>query len=179
MIQVWLTLAVAADLIFAWQPVDVQYVEGATGRPVTVCIDGRYVESTFAGKLVFRDRERSWQSVCAAVRKPIVNGQIFQVRPMRTTKAGGNIARAGNIAARYFDSARTPDQCAGLQLAIWEAIEDGGSQPDFAAGHFRVRATPAALAYAAKYFAASETEGEAIILQTGNTGGQDQISTIT
>src|SRR3954469_7268018 len=98
------------QLIFAFvffaslfpQPFRVQYVQGASGQSVQVLIDGRHVETTFAGKLGFRDGKRSWTSVCADLRSPIANGQYFPVRALKSSEAGGRIARAGNIVAKYF-----------------------------------------------------------------------------
>ncbi|AIE86729.1 hypothetical protein OP10G_3361 [Fimbriimonas ginsengisoli Gsoil 348] len=182
MTQYWLALAFGVNLVAGSQPFPVRFVRSAIGRPVTVSIDGR-LETTFAGKLGFQDAGRSWMSVCADVRSPISQGQFFQVRAVSAGSVGGRIAAAGHIVARFFKSAQTPDQCAGLQLAVWEVLEDGGQQPNFLAGHFQASATPAALEYAAEYYQAANDDGDAIYLQTGNGqgggGGQGQLSTLT
>jgi hypothetical protein len=182
--QVMLAAALVAGALPQSQPFKVQFVRGAVGQAVQVSIDGGHVKTTFAGKLGFRDGTRSWTSVCAAVRSPISNGQYFAVRALPSSKVGGTVALAGNIVAKHFDSATTADQCAGLQLAVWEAIEDGGDHADFSRGHFQARATRNAMAYAVKYYEAIAEKGEAAFLQTGqgggsgddSDGGQDQIS---
>ena len=99
---------------------------------------------------------------------------------MSSLKAGGRIALAGSIVAKYFDAARTPDQCAGLQLAVWEAVEDGGPHANFGAGRFRVRATMDALDYAEDFYdAIRDAQQEAAFLQGGSDGGQSQLSSTT
>ena len=89
---------------------------------------------------------------------------------------GGNIALAGNIVSHFFAVARTADQCAGLQIAVWEALEDGGVQPEFLSGHFQVHAGDAAIAYAANFYQAAGQDGDALYLQTGDDGGQSQLT---
>ncbi|MBC8065318.1 MAG: hypothetical protein H7Y17_10835 [Chlorobia bacterium] len=160
-------------------PIRVQFAQSTLGRTVTVFVNGRS-KTTFAGKLGFRDQNRSWQSVCAEVNKPISAGQFFQVRPTNSQKIGGNVALAGNIVAKHFDSARTADQCAGLQLAVWEAIEDGGPRANFMGGKFRAMATRAAMDYAEDFYQAINDARDAAYLQSGGEGGgQGQLSSLT
>lgn len=131
--MVWVTLSLAFAALASPQPFAIQFELAVSGRTVTVCIDGRSVETTFAGKLGFRDANHEWQSVCADVRSPVSGGQIYRVQNFSSTLYGGNVARAGNIVAKYFYAAQTPDQCAGLQIAVWKALEDGTDEPDFEA----------------------------------------------
>jgi hypothetical protein len=171
----------AATMASAPQPIRVQFAKGVTGQNVTISIDGKTPRTTFAGKLGFRSQTSSWQSVCADVRSPIRGGQFFSLRPMSSLKAGGRIALAGNIVAKYFNAAQTPDECAGLQLAVWEAVEDGGIHANFGAGRFRARATTAALDFAQDFYEAiQDAQQEAAFLQSaGGGGGQSQLSSTT
>jgi hypothetical protein len=173
------TLAIAGLLAAASspRPVEVQFVQGTTGRTVTIMIDGRQTRTTFAGKLGFRERNRSWQSVCGNVRAPMTNGSFFRLKPLSSKQVGGRIALAGNIVAKYFASARTADQCAGLQLAVWEAVEDGGDHADFSTGQFRAAAPAAAMDYAQDFYEAITDAKEAAYLESQDSGGQDQFST--
>lgn len=161
----------------------VQFTQSLTGRTVRVMLDGRTVKTTSAGKLFFRDARGAGVSVCADVRAPIARGMTFGVVPYRSSTVGGGIAKAGNIVAKWFRSAQSADACAGLQLAVWEAIEDGGARPDFAGGWFRAEAGPVAIAHALQYYAAIEEPGDALFLQAGqggpggSGGGQSQITT--
>jgi hypothetical protein len=170
-----LAIGIAANLI-APKPVEVQFAQSMAGRNVTVQIDGRVTKTTYAGKLAFRDSNRTWQALCAEVRKPIRAGQFFFVRPWNTAKVGGRVAMAGNIVAKYFHAAKTDDQCAGLQLAVWEAMEDGGAHADFRNGRFRAMASPAVLDYGTDFYEAIYEAREAAYLQDGGDG-QSQIST--
>lgn len=170
-------IAFAAAMASAPQPIQVQFVRGVTGQNVTISIDGKGTKTTFAGKLGFRDVNRTWQSVCADVRSPIAGGDTYLVRPMSTTKMGGRIQMAGNIVAKFFNFARTPDQCAALQIAVWEAIEDGGDHADFRNGRLRVRTTQQVLDLAHDFYEAVREANEAAFLQSEQGGGQGQIST--
>lgn len=171
-------IGIATNIIFAPpQPVQVQFAKSLVGRQVTVCIDGRQTKQTFAGKLGFRDQKRSWQSLCADVRSPMVNGQLFRVLPASSAKFGGRVALAGNIVAKYFYQAKTADQCAGLQLAIWEAVEDGGEKADFGTGRFMAMASDVTMDFAEMYYDAISQTGDAAFLQ--GDGGQSQLSSNT
>ena len=152
------------------QALPVQFGKGVTGRMVTIRLDGWKVETTFAGKLGFRDANHSWQSVCADVRSPVSPGQYFTVNLLNTQSVGGNIAKAGNIVANCFSAAQTPDQCAGLQLAVWKALEDGEDQADFNSGHLQAAANSIIMMYAKRYYAAVSQPGVALYLQVA--GGQ-------
>lgn len=170
-------VAFALQASAAWRPFELEFATSLRGQNVTVCLDGVEVKRTFAGKLGIRDRRNAVQSLCANVRGPVSSGQHFIVKPLPTSLASRNVAKAGNIAARYFREAQNADQCAGLQLAVWEAIEDGGEQADFAGGRFQARASVDALKYAHQYYQAWSTPGDAVFLESnrGMTMGQSQI----
>lgn len=177
----YFAIAVASSVSSASAPprqVTIQYAQMTLGRTVYISLDGKPAQEEFAGKLGFRDRTSSWESVCADVRSPIGTGDSFTVKTRNSSDIGGNIALAGRIVAKYFKLAKTPQQCAGLQLAVWEAIEDGGSTPDFTSGHFRARAETGVLDYADQFYTAVDEPGSAMFLQTtqgGGGGGQGQL----
>lgn len=170
-----LALGLAANVL-STKPIPVQFAREVAGKNITICIDGRDVHSTFAGKLGFRDANHSWMSVCGNVRSPISGGQQFLVRPFSSADLGGNAAKAGNIVALYFREAQTPEQCAGLQLAVWEAIEDGGYEPNFLQGRFQAQADTRMIAFAQQYYTAIDTPGKAVFLQAGQNNGQSQVT---
>lgn len=181
---IWLAYFVVSTWATTPRPFQVQFAHSNTGQNVTVCIDGQFVEQTFAGKMTFRDERRTWQSVCADVRSPVSQGQVFTVVALSSKKVGGNIAMAGNIVAKFFKSAQSADQCAGLQLAVWKAIEDGSEYPDFSSGRFQARASQSVLNYAVQYYQAINSPGEATYIKAGPGPGtkpevtaQSQLST--
>jgi len=169
----------------------VTYGRSGQGEPVEVVVDGN-PEATYAGKLTFEDDKHSWESVCADVRSPIAPGESYPVKQQSSIKHGGNIAQAGKIVARYFKQAKTPEQCAGLQIAVWAAIENGGSKLNVASDRFSVVADPVSLSYAKKYYSAvnmkaptcdargpvapEKRKDNANYAQTGQDGGQSQLS---
>lgn len=168
-------LALAATVALANDTMVVRFARALHGRNVTVCLDGTHVKTAFAGKLGFQSETSSWATVCAAVRKPITNGQFANIKPRYTDEIGGNMAKAGNIVAKYFNEAKSDDECAALQIAVWEAIEDGGSKANFQGGKFQVLADPGVLALAQGMYGAADQGGSAALLQAGN-GTQDQIT---
>jgi hypothetical protein len=173
--QLILSLAFLAHAVTSPQPTLVRFQETTVGRMVKICLDGETVETTFAGKMHFQDQDTSWDSVCADVRSPVSAGQFFYVVPQKSAKFGGNVAKAGNIVAKYFKAAQTPDQCAGLQIAVWKTLEDGADYPSFLSGRFQVRAGAAAMFFAAQYYQGADDDGNALYLQTlggGQDGGQ-------
>jgi len=170
-----IAIALAAGIAARWQPFPVQFTRHAMGQTVAISLDGGKVRKTFAGKMVIRDRFGTCASVCADVRGPVSRGQVFQVRPRPSSKVGGRVALAGNIVARHLWEAQTPDQCAALQLAVWEATEDGGERADFYSGRFQARASGAVMALAANYYAAVDEPREALHL-AATSGGQSQLT---
>lgn len=165
-------LAIFGSLLSTSQTFPVRFAQVTVGENVTISIDGGRAETVFAGKMGFQDRTHAWQSVCADVRSPISQGQFFNVRALSALQTGGNIADAGNIVSRCFYKARTPDQCAGLQVAVWKAIEDGPDWADFSTGRLRVQAGLGVMMYAQMYYQAAGQGGDAVFLQAG--GGQNQ-----
>src|SRR5580704_16949038 len=122
--MVWVAFSLVLTSLVSPKPFPIQYEQTVAGRAVTICLDGSKVETTFAGRLAFRDENHEWQSYCADVRSPVGPGMIYGVQNFSSMLYGGRVALAGNIIARYFNEAQTNDQCAGLQLAVWKSLED-------------------------------------------------------
>lgn len=174
-----LSLAVATAIVKVVappQPFPVQFAAELRGEQVYVSIDGGRPKATFAGQLGFIDRNgRTVASHCCDVRSPVRMEQIFSVQMMSTKAFGGNVTKAGNIVAKHFASVRTKAQAAGMQLAVWEAVEDGNPNPDYAQGHFRAAASDEALRHAHIYYQAVGEAGNSVLLRTTNKNGQSQI----
>lgn len=151
-------------------PFRIQFVRSVAGMNVEVLLDGQHLKTSSAGRLYIRSATNSAGSYCGDIRSPMRSGQYFSVVQRNSKDVGGNIAKAGNIVAAGFHKARTQAECAALQLAIWEAVEDGGKTPDFSNGHFAVRAPSDVLALAGEFYKAVSTPAAAIYLQTGGDG---------
>lgn len=154
----------------------IQFTGGTLGRTVTVCIDGSEVKTTMAGRLTFRDQNRSWSSYCADVRSPIAGGQFTHVRIGSAKLAGPNYRKAGHIVAKYLKLAKTADECAAIQLAVWEAVEDGGQTADFGSGRFMAQASDKVISLAQQAYQAGQDAGEGTYMQSQD-GGQSQMTT--
>lgn len=167
-------LAILGKMLAPAQPFPIQFAQEGRGQMVAICLDGLTAKRSFAGKLVMRDRNSTWQSVCAGVRRPVAVGQTFPVRPWNTWMVGGHARLAGNIVAAHFRQAQSAEECAALQLAVWEAMEDGGKRPDFENGAFAARGGGNVVALATAYYQSADKPGIAMFMQTGNAG-QPQI----
>ena len=155
----------------------VQYAAAYQGKVVQVRTD-EGIRRTYAGKMMFHSEGGTWCSVCANIHKHIGGGDIVQMHLHSSKDVGGNIAKAGNIVARFFNEATSPEQCAGLQLAVWEALEDGGNTPDFQNGHFAAQSDAITMAYAMNYYAAVNTAADAVYFEPyTHTPVQAQLST--
>ncbi|HSI72801.1 MAG TPA: hypothetical protein VK934_06450 [Fimbriimonas sp.] len=175
MIQALVTLGFATGSLLA-QPFPVKFARELSGRGVLVSVNGAAPHAGFAGKLAMQAQNgRTVASVCANPGAPVVMGQVFPVRRLSSRWIGGRIAGAGNIVSKYFMQAQTADQCAALQLAVWEAVSDGGPLPDFEGGRFQAGSTDTIMELAAQFYDAFGEPGDAIFLQTGEGGGQDQL----
>jgi len=170
--KVVLSLVLMASTLGLSDGFVVQFAQGVQGKSVTVLLDGR-IEHTFAGKMGFRSATGSWLSVCANIRKPIVEGQYYSARIRDTAAVGGNVALAGNIVAKFFNRAHTPAQSAALQIAVWEALEYGDSAMGPNSGSFQVRADPEVLALAEEYYEGRKGPGHANFMEP--IEAQDQI----
>lgn len=156
-----------------------QFVRSTVGKEVTVFVDG-HMENTFAGKMGYRDAVSSWSSVCVNIRKPVAEGQYCMMTKRSAKEVGGNLAKAARIVAKYFDGAQTPEQAAGLQIAVWEAVEYGGAQAPAIGGPLYFRADPMTMYYAENYYAEANDEAagdaDAAVLSIEKmASGQDQM----
>lgn len=122
-------------------------------------------------------------TVCADLLHQIHNGDSWNCDHFNTQGFGGGIELAGNIVAQKFAgvvNAATDQnaQACGLNLAVWDAIYDGGAVFDAANGNFLVtNASASALGYAAIYYTAISTSGNAIYMQPDPLGaGQGQLT---
>lgn len=171
MIHIGAAIAIVTRVLVPADPFPAEYGGATLGRSIMVSIDGGKPYRSFAGRMLFRDRGGRWSSYCGDVRAPISSGQVIVMKPHSTTLLGGRHALAGNIVAKHFRKALNQDQCAGLQLAIWEAMEDGGAKPNFGNGRFQVGASAPVLHYAAQFYEAVNSPGEAVFLQAAPAGG--------
>ena len=75
---------------------------------------------------------------------------------------GATASVAGNIIAAGAGSVKTNDQAAGLQLAVWNVLYNGGDKLDLSHGAFRATASASALGYAEQFFALRNKAGHSV-----------------
>jgi len=126
-------------------------------HPDTVKIDLNGNQNNVdAGKLDFQfSNGTNLVTVCADLNR-ILNGGALQYNVSSTDPNGNTgIDEAGKIVAKYFTGAVTADEQAGLQLAVWSAIYNGGNSFNANGSHLKISdANNATLAYAEQYYSA-------------------------
>lgn len=131
------------------------YMGTDCGENVTLA--GIFNGGVFAGKLKFNDSLNAcgvgfnFLTVCADLQHTIGTGNQWNPTCTLTGSMSANYALAGNIVDQYFNSAVLNPDCAGLQLAVWEAIYDGGVF-DLNNGNVQATGSAGALAAAAFYY---------------------------
>lgn len=178
--------------VVAMASADINYSGTYAGK--TVDISGtHYNGSVFAGKLNFSNPGNTlglgelFQTVCVDLDHTL-NGNSFPVDLIDSNVQGGGIKLAGNIVKAFFAAAGSSNNnCAALQLAVWEAVYDGaddiannGAAPDWSHGEFKTSASATIKAQAATYFAAITTPGGAYYLKPNpqTTHGQGQMTLV-
>ena len=147
----------------------------------TIRVDGGKSETVYAGKLEFQDGKNTIITVCADATSAL-NSSAHDYS-VGTTNAFGKsgIDAAGRIVGTYFNSATTADQQAGLQLAVWSALYNGGSTFDASGKGFSVTGVSSDVLKDASYYylAADLSAKTAIYYSTpANCGGQSQLSVV-
>ena len=92
-----------------------------------------------------------------------------------------NLGKAGTILANNQAGAITAAQQAGLQLAVWEAIYDGGATFDASNAGFKAQnVSSEILGFASQYYATYSTTPTNSVTYFGSTGagGQSQMTAV-
>lgn len=153
-----------------------------TGQGINYAGNGMNV---FAGKLNFLDlsSNTAFKSVCGDLGNMINYGQSWNATRVLASSVSPNMGRAGHIVANAFHLPTTNDEATGLQLAVWEAVYDsgtnGGTTPDFTSGIFKCGVSGTALAKAQEYYAFVNTPGDAYYFMPNPTNaGQGQLTPV-
>ncbi len=137
-------------------------------------------ENVYMGALTFSTGSGSIVTYCADLLSPLNNSNNPYSVSIVDQSNGSGLALAAKIMGTYFDSANTPDEQQGLQLAIWEAIYDNGGTFDYAGGNMTVVSgvNATALGFASSYYSTSYASGSAGTIELYSSqggGGQDQL----
>lgn len=146
---------------------------------VKVSLYGGHSSTVDAGVLKFKDSttHTTLFTVCADLGS-ILNGSshsysISSTNPLGTT----GIDLAGKIVASFLSSAVTANEQAGLQLAVWAAIYNGGTSLNLNGTFKASNYNSATASYAQTYYAAVNNNfGSATYYRTSANGGQSQLA---
>lgn len=147
---------------------------------------GDYVEVSgvrngmvFAGRLNFLDGDAgSIKTYCVDLLRGFGPGSTWHVTTMDSQSLDDRLKMAGNIISAASGLAKTNDQAAGLQLAVWDVLYNGGAKLDLTHGAFKATANASALGYAEQYYALRTKTGHSIYYKpTCNCGGGGEMAT--
>ncbi len=130
----------------------------------------------FAGKLEFTINGNSVETICGDLFHHVGGGDTWNATPQLTSTMSPNFPAAGHIVGTYFSSAVSNADCAGLQLAVWDMLIDGGD--GLANGAFTATASTDAMNAAALDLTA--ISGDAIYWDHADTNptGQGQLGAV-
>lgn len=138
----------------------------------------------FAGRLAMFNLVTSTSlfTYCGDLDNTISNGQSWNCTPILAAAHSANMGLAGSILATNIAAAVSDDQKAGLQLAIWEAVYDGGvngGTADFGTGDFKTSANATILGHANTFYASSILGANAIYYRPEpSNAGQGQLGAV-
>lgn len=135
------------------------------GQSVNITYNSN-ARGVFAGKLKFHNNvsNQDMLTVCCDLDNTISGGQTYNCNAFNSSGVGGGITLAGNIVGGGFISASSNEDCAALQLAVWEATYDGvgnGGVADFTNGIFGADISGSLLTAATGYYALTGVPGSA------------------
>lgn len=165
--------ALAIDLTFSGMSLP-------DAQTASISVNGSSFTSVYAGQLTFSSSSGSLSTYCADALSFLNSSAHTYTQSSLTLTPDTNLGKAGTILANSQASALTAAQQAGLQLAIWEALYDGGTSFD-ATGKFAVNGASAeALGYASQYYASyCVTPSNCVTsFSTSQSGGQSQMTAV-
>lgn len=138
-----------------------------------------------AGALNFTNGSSTLTTYCADARSPL-DGAFHGYSSMTVdTTAASGLAIAGRIVGQGIGTATNADKQAGLQLAIWSALYDGGANFNANGANFKVQnVSNSILNYAASYYSAGKNSVlpstvQVTLYATTAQGGQSQLAVST
>ncbi len=153
----------------------------SNAESVKISINGGSFNSVLVGELTFSSSGGSLSTYCVDALSPLgSSAKSYTVSELVQTPTTG-LGKAATILANFQSSATTAAQQAGLQLAIWEALYDGGSTFDANSAGFKVTgASSEALSFASTYYNSFDkpTNLDVTFYCTNQAGGQSQITAV-
>lgn len=122
---------------------------------VTALIGGGTERTVQAVGLKFTDGTNSYETYCADIMSSLDSGFHNYSHQLIDMNQNNGLSLAAKILAENVGRADTTQKQAGLQMAIWEALFDGGASFNENAGdlRFSVQTKNSLLEYAGEYYA--------------------------
>ncbi len=149
-----LVFALLLGAIANFAMANLTFVNTGAGQVVNITYNSSS-RDVFAGKLNFMKGSSSLQLVCGDLDHFISGGQSWNCSEVIASAVSVAMGKAGSIVGQGFAGAISNDDCAGLQLAVWETVYDYGTNgltPDFSNGNFKTNAGGSVLAAANSYY---------------------------
>ncbi|MBS1718205.1 MAG: PEP-CTERM sorting domain-containing protein [Armatimonadetes bacterium] len=147
-----------------------------------VTVSGHWDGQAYASSLNFTSSAiyGNIYTYCVDLDNYIHAGDNWDANVLDSQSLSGGLKEAGNILGNAFFQADNADKAAGLQLAMWEAIYDGGATLDLSVGNFKSTGeTAAADAWAQTYYAYRTVDAHAVYFQpVAGSGGQGQMTAV-
>lgn len=159
---------------------DLQYSHLSPGGSGSVILNGN-TKNVGIGILNFNrpSPQPQLSAVCAELTSTL--NSSFHVYDRVIVGAGStNLDMAARIVSKHFLDAKTDNKKAmGLQLAVWEALYDGGGSYSSMTGNFKTTGLDAtASSWAATYYSAYLEPGQAYFYSSTAAGSQDQLTPV-
>lgn len=139
-------------------------------------------KSVYLGAIKFKEGSNFLTTYCVDPLNALNGSNNPYDKSILNTGDGTGLGLAGKILAANFTSAKTANEQAALQLAIWSALEDNGtsfnaSGTNFKANNFSTTVLGLASTYYTKGFTTTPT-AQVNFYKAGGAGGQSQIQVV-
>lgn len=150
-------------------------------KTASISVNGSAFTSVYAGQINFSSSTGSLSSYCADALSFLDKTSNSYTASALTLTPNTNLGKAGTIIANNQATALTAAQQAGLQLAVWEAIYDGGSTFDASGAKFKAKnVSSEILGFASQYYGTyCDTPTNSVTyFGTSEKGGQSQLAAV-
>ncbi len=145
----------------------------------SVSVNGGAFSTLYAGSLKFTDGTETLYTYCADPLATLNSSFNTYSAGLVDLSGSGSMSLAGKILATNYFNASSADEQAGLQLAIWSALLDGGPAFDANGANFKVNNVNAnALNFASNYFSSAVDPGDVLVTlySSSANGAQSQLT---
>jgi len=147
----------------------------------SISVNGSSFSSVYAGQINFTSSSGSLSTYCADALSRLNGASNSYAVSQLDLSQNTNLGKAGTILANNQAGATSAAQQAGLQLAVWEAIYDGGATFDASNAGFKAKnVSSEILGFASQYYATYSTTptNSVTYFGTNQAGGQSQMTAV-